>query len=117
MLQNPVNSAYQLVSRISSINSMNPRFASAATPLFFWVAFQTVKNHRHCFAKVYLGDLSNVFRAAYDSMSGDGRAVLAFSTEAPPRSGSANEHEGTLAEAGSVPSGQWSETWFPENRW
>ena len=54
-----------------------------------------------------------MFRAAYDSMSGDGRAVLAFSTEAPPRSGSANEHEGTLAEAGSVPSGQWSETWFP----
>ena len=51
-------------------------------------------------AKVYLGDLSSVFRAAYDSMSGDGRAVLAFSTEAPPRSGSANEHEGTLAEAG-----------------
>ena len=99
-VQNPVNNAYQLVSRISSINSMNPRFASAATPLFFGWPSKPFKTHRLCFAKVYLGDLSNVFRAAYDSMSGDGRAVLAFSTEAPPRSGSANEHEGTLAEAG-----------------
>ncbi len=66
------------------------------TPLFWWLP--TVNNRFR--AKVYLGDLSSVFRAAYDSMSGDGRAVLAFSTEAPPRSGSANEHEGTLAEAG-----------------
>lgn len=46
---------------------------------------------------VYVGDLAPVLRACHARLA-DCRSVVAFSTEAPPRSGSANEHESALAE-------------------
>lgn len=50
------------------------------------------------FSEVYVGDLAPVLRACHARLA-DCRSVVAFSTEAPPRSGSANEHESALAEA------------------
>ena len=46
--------------------------------------------------QVYVGDLSAVLHASAARLARHG--VVAFSTEAPPRSGGANEHEGQLAE-------------------
>jgi len=47
-----------------------------------------------------LGDLSSVLHASAARLARHG--VVAFSTEAPPRSGGANEHEGQLAEASAI---------------